>query len=207
MVEFCRIYDSANLQYTLQADIEVLKNIGSANFCYTPVLYHSSKCKKPSADEGPIQIIARKSSESEVSYQMWSFASCDIDQTQFNTGIDTQKADILAQYEKELKNQRGIAEEARRARDEETKLGERLQKAQSVNVELEAERAKYMQENNHLRRELEKMKLVSSSDQAVDGQSSKLMQSVTGDILSYSLTLTTVTPSFPANKSEVRSIV
>jgi hypothetical protein len=32
-----RIYDSVNLRYRLHADFEVLKDIGSTNFCYTPV--------------------------------------------------------------------------------------------------------------------------------------------------------------------------
>lgn len=88
-----------------------------------------------------------------------------MDQTQFGKEIGTWRPSILAKYEKEQKNL--ASEEAKRLRDKETRnadseLGEQLQKTQTLNAELEAERAKYMRESNFLRRELEKMRLVSS---------------------------------------------
>ncbi|KAJ7885565.1 hypothetical protein B0H14DRAFT_1346388 [Mycena olivaceomarginata] len=47
-----QIYDSVNLRYTLHADMEVLNNIGSTNFPYTPIIAHEN---------------------SEASCQMWLF--------------------------------------------------------------------------------------------------------------------------------------
>jgi hypothetical protein len=87
-----RIYDSANLQYALNADNEV------------------GKCKKVSADRGSIQITARENSE--APWQMWSFDSDNMDQTQFNKETNgTPNANIPAQREKEPKVQRVVSEE------------------------------------------------------------------------------------------------
>lgn len=88
-----------------------------------------------------------------------------MDQTKFGKDVSTWRASILAKCDKEQKNP--VSEEGKRSRDQETRygdseLGEQLQKTQKMNAELEAERAKYMRESNFLRRELEKMRLVSS---------------------------------------------
>ena len=100
---------------------------------------------------------------------MWLFAGCDIDQIQFNRRANVQTANILAQFEKKVKDQWAVGGEPRGVRDRETvrstELGGQLQKAQTMNAELEAERTKYMRDNNLLRRELEKMRLANSSIQ------------------------------------------
>jgi hypothetical protein len=94
-----RIYDSANLQYALNADNEV----GSTNSRYTPVLYSSCNVRKYLLTEVPIQIIVRENSE--APWQMWSFDSDNMDQTQFNKETNTLNANIPAQRKKEPKVQ------------------------------------------------------------------------------------------------------
>jgi len=88
-------------------------------------------------------------------------SSAKMDRAQFNKEIDVQIANILAWYEKELKDQ-WTTEEARREREKGTgnaELCKQLQKAQTMNAELEAERAIYMRENDILRQELEETRV------------------------------------------------
>jgi chromosome segregation ATPase len=172
-----RIYDSVNLRYTLHADIEILDSSGRTDFQYTPVLYFR-KFKEASADKRSLQIIVRENTK--VSCQLWLFAGCEIDQTQFNRRANVQTANILVQYEKKVKDQWAVGEEARGVRDRETvrstELGGQLQKAQMMNAELEAERTMYMRDNNLLRQELEKMRLANS------GVQNKLIEKHTNEV-------------------------